>query len=144
VEDGLPWQGKSVEDRLDKLCQRARDAKQLFDDSRDEEYGEEAVAIYNRLRATWERALESIAFAGVVQRHRDYIETKHLRKTVVLADSDCHAFHAGFKKCCDITDAHDPSAGRNGQPPAPSEILKDIQDCADWTESLRSRQKLIA
>jgi hypothetical protein len=57
VEDGLPWQGKSVEDRLDKLSKRARDAKRLFDDSRDEEYGEEAVAIYNRLRATWERAL---------------------------------------------------------------------------------------
>jgi hypothetical protein len=143
VQDGLPWQGKSVEDRLDKLSKRARDAKQLFDDSRDEEYCEEAVAIYNRLRATWERALESIAFAGVVQRHRDYIETRHLRKTIVLTDSDCDAFHAGFKRCCDITDAHDPSVGRNAQPPAPSEILKDIQDLADWTASLRSRQKLI-
>ena len=143
VQDGLPWQGKSVEDRLDKLSKRARDAKQLFDDSRDEEYCEEAVAIYNRLRATWERALESIAFAGVVQRHRDYIETRHLRKTIVLTDSDCDAFHAGFKRCCDITDAHDPSVGRNAQPPAPSEILKDIQDLADWMASLRSRQKLI-
>jgi ParB/RepB/Spo0J family partition protein len=143
VEDGLPWQGKSVEDRLDKLSKRAHAAKELFDDSRDEEYAEEAATIYNRLRSTWERALESIAFGGVVQRHRDYIETKHLRKTIVLTDADCDAFHAGFKRCCDITDAHDPSAVRNGEPPAPSEILKDIQGCADWTASLRSRQKLI-
>ena len=77
------------------------------------------------------------------EHHRDYIETKHLRKAVVLTDSDCDAFHAGFKKCCDVTDAHDPSVGRNGLPPTPSEVLKDIQDLADWTASLRSRQKLI-
>ena len=87
--------------------------------------------------------MESVAFGGVMQHHRDYIETKHLRKAVVLTDSDCDAFHAGFKKCCDVTDAHDPSVGRNGLPPTPSEVLKDIQDLADWTASLRSRQKLI-
>lgn len=143
VEEGLPWHGKSVEDRLDKLSKRAQVAKQLFDNSRDEEYREETVAIYSSLRNTWERALERIAFGGVVQRHRDYIDTKNLRKAVVLTDSDCDTFHAGFKKCSDITDAHDPSAGRNGQPPAPSEVLMDIQDCANWTASLRSRQKPI-
>jgi hypothetical protein len=143
VQDGLPWEGKSVEDRLDKLSKQARNAKQLFDDSRDEDYREETVTIYNRLRATWERALESVAFGGVVQRHRDYIETKHLRKAVVLTDSDCDAFQAGFKKCCSLTDAHDPSVGRHAEPPAPSEILKDIRDLADWTASLRSRQKLM-
>jgi hypothetical protein len=49
----------------------------------------------------------------------------------------------GFKKCCNVTDAHDPSAGRNAQPPDPNEALKDIQDLADWAASLRSRQKLI-
>jgi energy-coupling factor transporter ATP-binding protein EcfA2 len=143
VEDGLPWQGQKVEDRLDKLLKSAREAKQLFDDSRETEYREEAVAIYNRLRATWERALESIAFGGVVQRHRDYIDTKNLRTTVVLSEADCDAFHAGFKRCSDITNAHDASAGRNAQPPAPGEILKDIQDCEDWTKSLHARQKLI-
>jgi energy-coupling factor transporter ATP-binding protein EcfA2 len=143
VEDGLPWRWKSVEDRLDKLEKRARAAKQMFDDSRDEEYREEAIAIYNDLRATWERALESVAFAGVVQRHRDYIDTKNLRKTAVLTDSDCASFQAGFKKCCDLTDAHDPSIGRNADPPAPTELLKDIQDLKDWTVSLRDRQKLV-
>jgi hypothetical protein len=65
VEDSLPWPGKNVEDRLDKLSKRAREAKKLFDDGRDEEYREETVAIYNRLRNTWERALESIAFGGL-------------------------------------------------------------------------------
>jgi energy-coupling factor transporter ATP-binding protein EcfA2 len=143
VEDGLPWQWKSVEDRLDKLEKRVRAANQLFDNSRDEEYRGEAIAIYNGLRATWERALESIAFAGVVQRHRDYIDPKNIRRAAVLTDSDCSAFQLGFKKCCDVTDAHDPSIGRNAEPPPPSEILKDIQDLKDWSASLRDRHKLV-
>jgi hypothetical protein len=49
-----------------------------------DEYREEAVWIYNRVRSTWERALETIAYGGVVQRHRDYIDTRNLRKTVAL------------------------------------------------------------
>jgi len=144
VEEELPWRWKSVEDRLDKLEKRARAAKQLFDDSRDEEYRKDAINIYSDLRATWERALESVAFAGVVLRHRDYIDTKHLPKTAVVTGSDCRAFQAGSKKCCDLTDAHDPSIGRNADPPAPSEVLRDIQDLKDWTTSLRDRQKLIS
>ncbi len=144
MDEGLPWRWKSVEDRLDKLEKRARAAKPLFDDSRDEEYREEAIDIYGDLRSTWERALETVAFAGVVQRHRDYIDTKHLPKTAVLTDADCRLFQAGYKKCCDLTDAHDPSLGRNPEPPAPSEVLKDIQDLKDWTSSLRDRQKLVS
>ncbi len=40
--------------------------------------------IHSRLCATWVRAPESAAFGGVVQRHRDYLETRNLHKTVVL------------------------------------------------------------
>lgn len=141
VEDGLPWQAKSVEDRLDKLKKRAGAAKQLFEESRDEEYLEETTAIYSRLRATWERALESIAFGDVIRRHRDYIKTKDLKKTLVLTDSDCETFDAGFKKCSEVTDAHDPSMARNAQPPAPSEVLRDIESLSNWVKSLRDRQK---
>jgi energy-coupling factor transporter ATP-binding protein EcfA2 len=143
VEDGLPWQWKSAEDRLDALEKRARAARQLSEESRDEEYRGEAIAIYNVLRATWERTLESVAFAGVVQRHRDYIDAKHLRKAAVLTDQDCEAFQQGFRKCCDITDAHDPSIGRNAETPVPNEVLQDIQDLRDWIKSLRDRQKLV-
>lgn len=145
VEEGLPWRWKSVEDRLDKLEKRARRAKRLFDDSRDEEYRKEAVDIYSDLRD-----LGAGSRIGGLRRrgatpprlHR-YIDAKHLPKTAVVIDSDCRAFQAGFKKCCDLTDAHDSSIGRNADPPAPSEILKDIHYLKDWTTSLRARQKLI-
>jgi hypothetical protein len=80
----------------------------------------------------------------VVQRHRDYIDTQNLKKASVLTGADCEAFHAGFKKCSDVVDAHDPSSGRNADAPPPNELMQDIQALKDWVASLRSRQKKIA
>ena len=143
VTEGLPWKGKSVEDRIDKLEKDARAAQKLSDDNKEEEYEKEAADIYSRLRASWERALEEIAFFRVVQRHRDYIDPKCLKKVSVLTDADCDAFQSGYKKCCGVTDAHDPSSGRNADAPPPKEMLQDIQALKDWVASLRERQKKI-
>lgn len=144
VSEGLPWKGKSVEDRIDKLEKDARAAEKLSDDNKEDEYKKEAADIYSRLRASWERALEEIAFSRVVQRHRDYIDPKTLKKVSVLTDADCDAFQTGYKKCCNVTDAHDPSSGRNADAPPPKEMLQDIQALKDWAASLRDRQKKIA
>jgi ABC-type multidrug transport system ATPase subunit len=143
VADGLPWKAQSVEDRIDKLEKAARAAKRMHDNDQDDVYAAEAAKIYNALRATWERGLEDIAFSRVVQRHRDYINAKDLKKVSALTSADCDAFAAGFKKCCDIVDAHDPSNGRNAAPPPPADLLQDIQALKDWATSLRDRQKKI-
>jgi hypothetical protein len=76
-----------------------------------------------------------------VQRHRDYINTKDLKKASILSESDCDSFHAGFKKCCDIVDAHDPSSARNADVPTPDDILRDIQVLKSWVITLKDRQK---
>jgi energy-coupling factor transporter ATP-binding protein EcfA2 len=143
VSPGLPWRGTGVKDRADKLEKEVRQAKQHYDNNDEEAYRNRAFQIYNGLRSTWERAIEDIAFNGVVVRHRDYVDTKKLRKATVLTDADCDAFEAGFKKCCDQTDAHDPSRARNEQPPPPDEILKDVQAVLAWVNSIRDRQKAI-
>lgn len=143
VADGLPWKAQRVEDRIDKLEKAARAAKFMHDNNQEDEYAAEAARIYNALRATWERGLEDIAFSRVVQRHRDYINAKDLKKVSALTEHDCDAFAAGFKKCCDIVDAHDPSSGRNAAPPPPADLLQDIQDLKDWAASLRDRQKKV-
>jgi hypothetical protein len=143
VSPGLPWRGTGVKDRVDKLEKEVREAKQHYDNNDEEAYRNRAFQIYNGLRSTWERAIEDIAFNGVVVRHRDYVDTKKLRKATVLTDADCDAFEAGFKKCCDQTDAHDPSRARNEQPPPPDEILKDVQAVLAWVNSIRDRQKTI-
>ncbi len=143
VAEGLPWKAQSVEDRIDKMEKAARAAKVLYDSNREDEYDAEAVRIYSQLRASWERALEDIAFYRVVQRHRDYVNTKDLKKVSALTATDCDAFAVGFKRCCDIVDAHDPSGGRNAASPPPADVLQDIQALKDWVAALRTRQKQI-
>jgi AAA domain-containing protein len=144
VTQGLPWKAQSVEERIDKLERAAREAKKLYDNNDEEEYRKEAASIYDRLRASWERALEDVAFFRVIQRHRDYIDTKFVKKVTVLTESDCDTFQAGFKKCCEVVDAHDPSRGRNADAPPPDEIMQDIKMLKDWAASLKERQKKIA
>ena len=76
-------------------------------------------------------------FANVVMRHRDYIDTKNLKRVTALEDADVQGFQSGFKKCCDFVDAHDPSRGHDPEPPEPAEIMADIQALKDWSEALR-------
>ena len=144
VTDGLPWKAQSVKDRIDKLEKAARAAKVLYDNNQEGEYEVEVAKFYNLLRATWERGLEDIAFFRVIQRHRDYINAKDLKKVSALSEADCEAFAAGFKKCCDMVDAHDSSRGRNAVPPTPADLFQDIQGLESWAASLRDRQKNIA
>ncbi len=144
VAEGLPWKAQSVEDRLDRLEKAARSAQDLHNRNDEDAYESEVARIYSNLRATWERALEDIAFFRVVQRHRDYINAKDLKKVSVLTEPDCDAFATGYKRCCDIVDAHDPSSGRNASAPPPADMMQDIQALKNWAASLRARQKQVA
>ncbi|AML52587.1 AAA family ATPase [Falsihalocynthiibacter arcticus] len=137
VNKDLPWTASSIRDRIDKIEKEARAAKRLFEANDDEGYKTEVSSLYSRLRATWERALEDIVFANVVVRHRDYIDTKNLKRVTALEEADVQTFQNGFKKCCDFVDAHDPSRGHDPEPPDPSEIMADIQSLKNWSEGLR-------
>ena len=143
VTDGLPWKVQRVQDRIDKLEKAAREAKLFYDNNQEDEYEVAAARIYGQLRASWERGLEEVAFSHVVMRHRDYINSKYLKKVSVLSEADCDAYSAGFKKCCDVVDAHDPSNGRNAPAPPPADLFQDISALKMWTESLRDRQKKV-
>ncbi|WP_426613280.1 AAA family ATPase [Bradyrhizobium sp. McL0616] len=143
VSTDLPWIAAKVPERVDNLEKEACAAKILFDTQDDAGYAEAVAKIYNRLRSTWERALEDVAFCGVVTRHRDYINSKDLMKVTALEEPDVKLFQAGYKKCCDQTNAHDPSRGRNAPSPPPDEVLADIGQLRPWVDGIRSRQKAI-
>jgi ABC-type transport system involved in cytochrome c biogenesis ATPase subunit len=143
VQDGLPWIGQRVPERLDNLEKEARAARALYEANDDQGYGAAVATFYNRLRSTWERALEDVAFCNVIHRHRDYIDTKDLKKVAALETGDITAWKNGFKICCDITDAHDPSRGRNAALPPPEDLLKHVQELSEWARALRERHKLI-
>ncbi|WP_354234622.1 AAA family ATPase [Bradyrhizobium sp. I1.8.5] len=143
VNNGLPWAGQKVKERLDNLEKEARAAAKRYEAHDDEAYSAAVVTFYNRLRSTWERALEDVAFCNVVNRHRDYINARDLKKVAALTEADATAWAAGFKTCCDITDAHDPSRGRNAASPPPADLLEHVQDLSTWVTNLRERQKQV-
>jgi len=143
VNDDLPWRASGVRDRIDKLEKEARDAQKLYDAGNDEDYRLATHRIYDRLRAAWERALEDIVFAGVILRHRDYINTKDLNRVTALDSSDVATFKSGFKKCCDYVEAHDASRGRDSEPPDPTEVMTDIQSLNTWSTALRLKMNAV-
>ncbi len=140
ITEGLPWVGKSVADRLDKLEKDINVAKALYQAGEDESYAAAIFNIYSRLRSTWERALEDTALGNVICRHRDYINTNNLKKITAFSNLDCEQFKAGWGKCCDYTDAHDHSRVRNLEPPSPQEVLQDITALKAWNDGLKARQ----
>ncbi|WP_338503669.1 AAA family ATPase [Sphingomonas kaistensis] len=144
VREGLPWVGQRIPERLDNLEKEARAARILYENHDEDGYAAAVATFYNHLRSTWERALEDVAFCNVVHRHRDYINPKDLKKVVVLEGADIAGWERGYKVCCDITDAHDPSRGRNAACPPPDDLLAHVADLTEWTRSLRDRQKLVA
>lgn len=143
VGDGLPWIGMRIEHRLDELGKRGRAAKAFFEANQEDQYNREVEDIYADLRATWERALEEVAFQRTVIRHRDYIDTKELKKVSVITATDCEDFRKHFLKCSDVVKSHDRSPGRNPEHPEPVELLADIQALDDWVKSLRQRHKAV-
>jgi energy-coupling factor transporter ATP-binding protein EcfA2 len=71
ITDGLPWRGTGIKDRIDKLQKEVREAQPFYDAHDEAEYRNRVFKIYNGLRSTWERAIEDIAFNGVIIRHRE-------------------------------------------------------------------------
>jgi hypothetical protein len=139
VNADLPWEGMGVAARVDALEKKARAFVQVRAAKDEETYKREAAYFYDDLRAAWERALEEVAFAHIVMRHRDYINSKDLVRVSALTEHDCKLWRDNFAKCSDHIAGQDPSRGRNRAMPE----LKDVQALDAWVRGLRDRQKAL-
>ena len=140
VEDGLPWDASRVKERLDTLEKKARAARRLHDDHKDEPHKAAIEDIYSRLRATIEKVVEEQFFCRVVVRHRDYINLKDLAKIVAIDDDDCLRIRNLFSKCCDFTESHHRSASRSYSIPAPESVLSDIAELKNIVDVVKEKQ----
>ena len=73
VNADLPWDGMKLPARVQKLQESAQSLARTRPQADEETYERDARHFYDDLRAAWERALEEVAFAQVVMRHRDQI-----------------------------------------------------------------------
>ncbi len=141
VNADLPWEGMKIAERVDALEKQARGLVEVRTHKDEETYKREAKHFYDDLRAAWERALEEVAFAHVVMRHRDYIRGRDLVRVSALTEQDCQTWTDNFGNCSDYVAAHDESRGRNRAMPEPEDLLRDVETLNSWVRDLKERQK---
>jgi hypothetical protein len=144
VEPGLPWDCKSPQDRLDKLEKAARALDRLWQPIPDDELKANMRALYGDLRATIERIVEKVVFGDVVFRFRSYVNVKNLHQVVDFPEAENKEIQRLFKKCCDVTAAHDAAAGKQASVPNTKDLAKDIVDTKTLLDTIRARHKAAA
>lgn len=141
VKDELPRRTAQVKQRIAELEKKVMDAREVNENGTSEEYHAIVGEFYNDLRTTWERTLESVAFANVINRYRDQITIRNLDKVTALSKSDVVTIKLGFKKCHRHITGHDASDAHDIQPPDPDQLDKDVMAIKDWVTDFNNRAK---
>jgi energy-coupling factor transporter ATP-binding protein EcfA2 len=141
VNAGLPWHHQSFKDRIDKLEQAQKKLEKSWPPYPDEHQSAAMRTQYSMLRATIERLIQDLVFNGVVVRYRDWIKVGNLGEVVGFDDADCKEIERLHKACCDVTEAHDPSSGRNAPVPTAQQLGTDIAALIAVAQSIRSKRE---
>jgi energy-coupling factor transporter ATP-binding protein EcfA2 len=144
IDTELPWSGMKVLERVDNMQKQARALLHIRTHESEETYKRAAKHFYDDMRAAWERALEEVAFAHVVMRHRDYIKVQDLKRVTALTEPDCQIWKDNFAKCCNLMAGHDESRARNRAMPEPEELMQDATALDTWVRDLKRRQNAIS
>ncbi|WP_422929734.1 AAA family ATPase [Singulisphaera sp. PoT] len=136
--EGLPWDMKSPQDRLDKLGKLKSELAKKWEPIPSEANAAGMREAYSLLRATVERIVEREALANVVFRYRDYIDLKSLAKVVAFGQQEYDEIRRLFDRCSDVTGAHDEAAGKDRPVPDPAELARDIEDTRSLLQRIRA------
>ena len=140
-QNGLPWDCKSPEDRLDKLDKQRGVLARNWGPQPNEDNVRAMRDAYSWLRATLERMVESMVFADVVFRFRSYIKMNKLKQVVGFSDSECDEILRLHKRCCEVTDAHDTASGKQSNGPFPDDLKQDLASASAVLVAIRLRRK---
>ena len=137
ASDSLPFDGAGAKVRIGMLKNMQVEVAKLHKNNDDEERIQRTRQTYQRLRDTWERAIEEVLLNGVVLRFKPGISTQSLRE-VAVEDSDYAAIQNGMGKCSKY--AHDGAAQAQVAVPLPPELLDDIETLETWRKLVEDRR----
>jgi energy-coupling factor transporter ATP-binding protein EcfA2 len=140
----LPWEGKSVEDRLEKLEKRQRDVARTCTGIPNEDQTREILDIYSRLRGTIERIIEDKVLETAITRFDNEVRVGKLRALVGFSQNEFDRIAALHRRCCGLTPAHDSATARQLPTPSPTDLAKDLQDARDLLACIKSRKSAIS
>lgn len=138
VDAELPFEGKRTAKRISALKAQHQSIAKLYGDGEEQEHRRQTVNAYNRLRLTWERAIEEVLLREVILRFRKGVETQRLAG-VAVDDGDYARVTAGMTKCSNY--AHDKAVMGGVAVPDPDELLADILDLEEWRNQIEQRSK---
>jgi len=92
------------------------------------------------LREAWERALEEVLLAGVVERFRPGVQTQHIGTITDITLQDCGALEAAMTKCSKWLPGHDQAPAARAPVPDPAELNADIGALENWVGAIHSRR----
>lgn len=139
VSDELPWHVLSVKKRLGWLRNKQQELTAMYNRDEVDPYEQGVKSFYQRLRDSWERAVEETLFNDVVKRYKRNIETNRLRD-VKIEVADIQTIDDNMTHCSNF--CHDQPAEANGVAlPKPAQLLEDLEKLADWEKEVIQRRK---
>jgi len=140
-DPNAPWDGQKVTERIGYLKGHllVKIKKIHGDRSLKEEYERCVDDFYNKLRQTWERAIEERLFNDAVQRFRESVQPQRL-KEVTFEERDYTEVTKGVESC--TKHLHDTPRGVQGSPiPDPAELEADLEALCSFEDRIEKRNK---
>lgn len=138
-EEGPPWGAMTVGKRLGVLRNELQNAAAILRKGDRVTYDQKAEWIYERLRQSWERAVEELLLNEVVLRFSDGVQTNRLKSLTDITDADVQLVDTEMSYCSSFV--HDESGAVNAGIPDPPVVGADIKRLDDWVAALRKRRK---
>lgn len=142
IED-LEWEARSVNERIKALRNEAvalRQREKAGDFRTDSELDEELRHCYSKLRSTWERAVEAVLLAGVVERGARQVHTQKLKQLIDISEEDIRTVDDNMSKCSLLTEAHDDPLTAPDAMPTIKDFEDDVKVLADWAKAVNKRR----
>ncbi len=141
ADGGQPWQTMTVEQRLQWADQERAGLSRMYEEEGESRAYVSGVGnLVDRLRSTWERAIEERVFNRVVTRYQNSVKVERLEK-VVFADPDFATIMAARDRLSGMTPAHDEAAGASRPPASPDDLKREIDELRGFVAQLKTRQK---
>lgn len=135
-----PWQMKKVSERLHDIEVEIQALKAAAYEPSNQSFRPRVVAIYTKMRETWERVIEDVLFNGTVQRFRPEVMTQRLEEACYDAKADYPAIFEGMKRCSHYS-GHDRAADLPPELPDEDDIQRDLAELKAFYETTTNRQK---
>ena len=140
ISDQAPWSAMKVNERINTLEEILKEAKKATAASDIKSYRVTFYGFYDKLRSTWERAVEEILFNQVVQRLEKEVKTMSL-DGVVVDDEAIETVFKGMEKTSAMIEAHDHASAQGSSLPGVDSLYKDLEELKIFLKAQQKKRK---